>query len=116
MTRPTNPQPDDFFYGDGDYEQAALEAAGRECSRRLRESSKHLEAGDLMAAAKACPHAGGYPLKSLAARNASDPREGEPGIRCHDCNSVVDSYPWDVNGPDNVGIIHPCEPRWGRNA
>ena len=30
MVHPTNPQPDDFFYGDADYETAGLEALSRE--------------------------------------------------------------------------------------
>lgn len=110
MAHPINPQPDDFFYGDGDIEMAELRAAGAQCSRQLRQSERLKQAGDLSAAADACPHGWGYPLKSLAAANEHDPREGETGVRCKHCNSVVSGFPWESREP--VTVLHPCEPRW----
>lgn len=89
-----------------DIEQAELEAAGREYGRAHRRMMALRKAGDLTGAAKACKHGAGYPLASLAATYAKDPRAGEKGVRCSDCGSVIDEFPW---GGHYVTIIHPCE-------
>jgi hypothetical protein len=107
VSYPHNPEPDDIFYRQADYDQAAMEAEGRADSRARRRSEQLAAAGDLAAAARACPHGGGYPLASPAARNARDPRAGESGFRCDDCGSVLDLDPfWH---PDECAVVHPCE-------
>jgi hypothetical protein len=91
---------------DADMEMASLEAAGRRASRGRKRMVALRAAGDLDGAAKACRHGGGYPLDSLAARNAADPRAGEPGVRCLDCGSVLSAWPWDggtVTAPCEIG-------------
>jgi hypothetical protein len=91
---------------DSDIEQAELEACGRTYWRSVKRMRELRNAGRLSDAALACPHGGGYPLASLAARNANDPRAGESGERCCDCGSVIERDPetWRV-----MRIIHPCE-------
>lgn len=86
---------------DADMEQAALESAGRDYARRARKSALLRAQGKLDEAAKMCPHGGGYPLKSLAARNANDPREGQAGVRCYDCGSVLTDW--------QGRVLFPCE-------
>ena len=113
MSYPINPEPDDFFYGSADAEQAELEREGREYDRAQRRAAQLKADGDLIAAALECPHGGGYPLKSLASERESDPRAGEDGERCSACNSVLSGFPWEI-GRENVRVIHPCEPRWHR--
>lgn len=93
---------------DADIEMAELYAAGREASRRRSRSERLFAAGRLMEAAEACPHGGGYPLDSIAARNAGDPRAGQSGVRCDSCGSVLSGFRWD--GP--VTVVHPCD--WRR--
>ena len=83
------------IYQDADIEQAELEAAGNEYARRARKSAAAREAGDLDAAAAACPHGHGYPLDSPAARHENDPGAGEAGYRCLECGSRLDASPWD---------------------
>jgi hypothetical protein len=109
MSRPLNPEPDDFFYRQADYDQATMEAESRDYGRARRRSEQLAAAGDLAAAARACPHSAGYPITSPAAHNDHDPRAGEAGHRCTDCGSVLDLDPfWH---PDEFTVIHPCE-RW----
>ena len=96
------------FYSDGDIETWELRAVAGERDAMRRESRQLEAAGDLEAAARACPHGGGYGLRGLAAERAGDPRAGEAGERCHDCNSVVDDL---MNG-DRAAILHACEARW----
>jgi Cyclin-dependent kinase inhibitor 3 (CDKN3) len=60
--------------------------------------------GDLDAAARECPHDGGYPLRSLAAEYNDDPNAGEDGVRCHDCGSRLTTWPW-----HNGVVLAPCE-------
>jgi hypothetical protein len=90
---------------EADIEMAHLEAQGRAYAAKQESSKKALRAGDLMLAAQRCPHGGGYPLDSLAAKNNNDPRQGEQGVRCTDCGSVVSGFPWD----GDVEIMHACE-------
>lgn len=88
-----------------DFDQADMEAQGRAHGKKVKRFQVLKAEGKLQEAAEACPHSGGYPLDSLAARNAGDPREGQSGIRCSDCQSVVSCFPW--SGEPEV--IHPCE-------
>lgn len=90
---------------DADAEMASLEAAGRRTSARLRRMRALRAEGRLSEAAAACTHGWGYPLRSDAARNESDPRAGQDGWRCLHCGSAVSSDPW--SGP--VTVVHPCE-------
>ncbi len=92
-------------FQDADFDQRELEALGAETGRALRRSYALREAGDLAGAAATCPHGGGYPLDSLAARNAYDPRAGEVGERCLDCGSVISCFPFE----GNTRVIHPCD-------
>jgi hypothetical protein len=91
-------------FQEADFEQYELEQAGREYSARARASEKARAQGDLQKAAELCPHGGGYPLDSLAAKNSNDPRAGEKGDRCCDCGSVVS----EVCNPE-AEILVPCD-------
>lgn len=95
---------------DADIEQASLMAAGREYARGRKAMLRLLAVGRLDDAARACMHGGGYPLKSLAAENASDPRAGQSGFRCSDCGSVLagDSLPSRYERPV---ILFACDRR-----
>jgi len=93
---------------DGDIEMWELRQAANEGAARKRRSKKLRDDGDLNAAASACPHWAGYGLRGDAARHKSDPRAGEDGDRCSDCNSVVD----DLCNCYGAKVIHPCEPKW----
>ena len=95
------------IYQDADIEMWELQSAAHEAEAMQRKSEKLKAAGDLMAAAEACPHGWGYPLNSPAAADNADPREGEKGERCHHCNSVVS----DVQDLHSE-VLHPCEPDW----
>lgn len=88
---------------DADREQAQLEAEGRSYAKRSRRAAQLRAAGRLVEASAMCPHGGGYPLDSLAARNAKDPRAGQPGIRCYDCGSVLSDW-----GSQGV-VLFSCE-------
>jgi len=92
---------------DADRELAELEAAGREAGRKLRRADRLRAEGRLAEAAEACPHGGGYPLRSIAARTSNDPRFGEDGVRCSDCFSVLSAFPFD---DEDVRVLYPCEP------
>ena len=92
---------------DADIEQAELEAAGRAYSRRLRRARILFNQGRIGEASVMCPHGGGYPLKSPAAKNSEDPREGEEGVRCCDCGSVLSHFEYQSDAP--IRIIHMCE-------
>jgi hypothetical protein len=72
---------------DADIEQAELEQAGREASRGRKRMLRLRQSGDLVGAARACHHGGGYPTDSLAAIHSDDPRKGTAGMRCSDCGS-----------------------------
>ena len=96
------------IYQDADIETWELQRAASEGSARERQSKKLRAAGDLKAAAEVCPHSSGYGLGGDAARHAADPRAGEDGDRCSECNSVVD----DLCSPYGPQVIHPCESRW----
>ena len=118
MVHPTNPQPDDFFYGDGDIEQAELEEAGREAGRRLRQAKllidqandadragKFVRRAELRwAAAHACPHTWGRDFPNDAP--SDDPRRAERGTRCYHCGSWLSE---DRDGLGDVNVLHPCE-------
>jgi hypothetical protein len=102
-------EPDDFFYGDADIEQAQLEAAGRASARGHRRMKQLRADGKLAEAAAACTHGAGYPTDSPAARNANDPRAGEIGHRCTDCGSFFAGrlkHLWDVRERTATA---PCE-------
>ena len=90
-------------FQDADFDQRDLEEAGRDFSRRHRRMRALRAAGRLVDAAAACPHGGGYPLNSNAARDVSDPRAGEIGFRCEDCGSVLASY------ERGAAVLVPCE-------
>lgn len=92
------------IYQDADIEQAEFERQGYEFAAREHRSQKLREAGDLTAAADACPHGSGYPLHSLAAEHESDPGAGEDGYRCTGCGSRLDKAPW-----DGGTVLIPCE-------
>jgi len=96
--------PDDIFYGDVDMEQAVLDAAGQEAARGYQRMRNLRAVGKLAAAARACPHGGGYPLASMAAVNVADPNSSEEGWRCSVCGSRLDKHPW-----DGGAVIVPCE-------
>jgi hypothetical protein len=74
-------------YREADFEQAELEAAGRDYSRARKRMLALVAQGKYAEAAKACTHGGGYPTNSPAAQNSKDPRAGQPGYRCSDCGS-----------------------------
>lgn len=103
--------PDSFFYGDGDIEQAELEAAGQSYAKRWRRMRKLRAAGKLAEAAAACPHGSGFPLRSVAATDTKDPRAGQDGYRCCTCGSVLDGEPFGRIPK----VLFPCEEpdRWG---
>jgi hypothetical protein len=86
---------------DADIEMAELQAAGRDYARSHRRMVKLLAAGDKVGAAKACMHGSGYPLDSLAARNSSDPRAGDKGLRCTGCGSILTEW--------RGAVLEPCE-------
>lgn len=90
---------------DADMEQAALVAAGARYARRQRQSVRLRAAGDLAGAARACPHGGGYPLRSLAAQRSNDPAAGQEGVRCDGCGSRLSDFPF--NG--ECTVLVPCE-------
>lgn len=85
-----------------DYEQAELEAQGRDHSRRMKKVDA-LHGTDPAAAAAACNHGWGYPLDSLAARDDDDPRAGEEGHRCLNCGSVISEF------GRSAAVLIPCE-------
>jgi hypothetical protein len=90
---------------DADIEMAELEARGNSIYRRMKRAKALFVAGDIAAAARACPHQGGYPLRSQAAQNSGDPAFGvSDWVRCNDCGSVLTSFPW--NGAATV--VEPC--------
>lgn len=102
-------EPDDFFYGDADFEQAEFERQGREFSLRLHQAKLLYREGNLEAAARKCPHGGGFPLDSIAASEGTtgfgaDPNAGEDGYRCCDCGSRLSASPW-----DGGQVTVPCE-------
>jgi len=78
-----------------------MEEQGREFSQRLK-NSKRLRSTDKMAAAKACPHGGGYSTPSIVGKD--DPRNDQEGFRCLDCGSFLSADPW-----EDYTIIAPCE-------
>ena len=89
-------------YQDADIEQAEFIEQSRRYASRLRASRR---ATDPAKQARLCPHGGGYPLKSIAAERAADPRHGEDGFRCSDCGSVLSGDPWD----EDVKVLYPSE-------
>ena len=93
---------------DADRLQAQYEAEGEAFWAAVRGSEALAAEGKLDEAAAICPHGGGYPLDSPAAEYSGDPRKGQEGNRCGDCNSVLDQWPYE--GP--VTVIYPCEPAW----
>ena len=95
-------------YSDADVETWELQGLAGERDAMRRESRQLEAAGDREAAARACPLGGGYGLRGLAAERAGDPRAGEAGERCHDCNSVVS----DLMAGHRAAILHACEARW----
>ena len=102
-------EPDDFFYGDVDIEQAELKVAGREAFSRNKRMKTLRAAGRLDEAADICPHGGGFPLDSIAASEGTtgfgiDPFAGEEGYRCIDCGSRLSGPPW-----EHPTILVPCE-------
>jgi hypothetical protein len=103
-----------FFDNDADIEQAELEALGSEADAMLRTMARLRAAGDLTGAAAACTHGWGYPLNSIAATNADDPRAGQDGHRCLHCGSVLRDSPFDHMYPCEVPVIFPCD--WIPNA
>ena len=59
-----------------------------------------------------CEHGHVYPLDSEAAVNHKDPRIGEVGYRCLQCNSVLENHPVDeynkrVTCPKYGRPVHP---------
>jgi hypothetical protein len=94
-------------FQDADFDQRELEARGAEFGRARKRSESYRDAGDLPRAAAACPHGGGYPLDSEAARRDNDPRAGQDGQRCSDCGSVLSAFPFETTEP--VRVIHPCD-------
>jgi hypothetical protein len=93
---------------EADMLMAEYEAEGRRAAAAGRRSRALAAAGDLEAAAAACPHGGGYPLASPAAEHEGDPRKGEDGFRCWDCGSVLSESPF---GTDYT-IVAACD--WKR--
>jgi hypothetical protein len=91
-------------FQDADFEQRAFEEESRVFVANLRRSEKLRASGKLAEAADACPHGGGFPLDSLAARNDNDPNAGEDGYRCRDCGSRLSASPW-----DGGYVTVPCE-------
>src|SRR5579872_2685438 len=94
---------------EADVLQARLEVEGRRCDRAYRRMRTLRTAGRLAEAASVCPHGGGFPLDSIAAREGTtafgiDPHAGESGWRCVECGSRLSASPWD----DGV-VTHPCE-------
>lgn len=92
-------------FQDADFEMRALEDAGNEHHRRIKKSAA-LRSSDPEAAARVCPHGGGYSVPGIAADRNNDPRAntGDVGFRCYDCGSFLSSDPW-----DNPTVIAPCE-------
>lgn len=89
---------------DADMQQAEYEAEGREHGRRQTKTKQLIQAGDKEGAAKTCPHSGGFPLDSLAAKYDEDPHVGADGWRCSDCGSRLSASPW-----DGGRVTVPCE-------
>lgn len=89
---------------DAALEQAQFEAEGREYALRMHQSRLLRGEGNLAAAARKCPHSGGYPLDSPAANYEGDPNEGDDGWRCSDCGSRLSASPW-----DGGEVTVPCE-------
>jgi hypothetical protein len=105
MSRYDTPDGWDMGREQADYEQAELEAAGAAYARATRRVKALVAMGKKEEAARYCPHGGGYPLNSLAAKNSKDPRAGQAGHRCLDCGSVLDR-PSYVSG---AVVLVPCE-------
>jgi formate dehydrogenase maturation protein FdhE len=89
---------------DVDRQQAEFEAEGNRFWSQVKHMKALREQGRLDEAAEMCPHGGGYPLDSLAAKHENDPRQGEKGIRCSDCRSVLTAWPY-----EGGTVVHPCE-------
>lgn len=87
-----------------DMEMAQFEAEGARFWSKVEKMRELRAAGDFAAAAAMCPHGGGYPLDSPAAKNEADPFAGEEGVRCSDCGSRLSAFDWDG------GVVTvPCE-------
>jgi hypothetical protein len=88
---------------DADLLQAQYEAEGREFARAKRRVFAALDKGDYEAAYLACPHGGGYPLRSPAALHANDPAPPEEypegAVRCLDCGGILTDWAWDGGDP-----------------
>ena len=91
---------------EADIEQASMEAEGNRHWRKIDRMMALRKEGKLIEAAELCPHSGGYPLMSLAADLNRDPREGEEGVRCGYCGSVINGF---RNEVDEVVVMFPCE-------
>lgn len=89
---------------DADLEMAQMEAEGNRFALRQHQSKLLRAEGNLVAAAKKCPHSGGYPLASPAAEHENDPNAGEEGVRCWDCGSRLSAFVW-----DGGEVLVPCE-------
>lgn len=90
-----------------DHMQAQYEAEGRAYSRAQKRMREALARNAREEAAELCRHGGGYPLDSLAARNESDPRAGQAGVRCSDCGSVLSAFPFE---DADYRVLVACEP------
>lgn len=89
---------------DADMLQAQYEAEGNAYALRQHQSELLRREGNYEAAARKCPHGGGYPLDSPAAENENDPNSGEEGVRCYDCGSRLSTWAW-AGGV----VVVPCE-------
>lgn len=89
---------------EADMMQRQYEEESARYMRRKQRSEEERAAGRFEAAARLCPHSGGYPLCSPAAEHESDPNAGEYGWRCSDCGSRLTASPW-----DGGTVAVPCE-------
>lgn len=102
------------IYQEADIEAAEFEREARYAEAQRLKAVKLRAAGKLIEASELCPHGAQYTLSGKAAEWAGDPRHGEAGERCRECNSVLSEYRFgDPDpGPWPQDVLHPCEPAW----
>jgi hypothetical protein len=92
-------QPDDFFYGDADIEQAELEAAGRQFSRELRRVKAALAKGDVYTAMELCSHGWSGPSSGIGSE-----------LQCFHCGCSLREDEPNPDSPFAYRERHPVTP------